>query len=298
MPKILVVGPTPAVQRRVTLGVLQRNQVNRAAHVEVLPSGKGLNCARAAARLGADVEALLFLGGEPGAWVLHAAKEEGIRVRAVDAPSPTRTCCTLIETQEGCVTELVENAGPVDSASEDAFVRAYQECVQDAAAVVFAGTLPAGAQPTMYRKLAEMADFRPTILDTQGQALLAALPARPTLAKPNRHEIAAATACSTETREGLCQAVARLHELGARNVLVTDGPRPALFSNGEYATEVCPRQIEVSNPIGSGDALAAGIAVALVRGAPLPEAIQFGIACGAANAEGQGYGRIELSRIP
>jgi tagatose 6-phosphate kinase len=42
--------------------------------------------------------------------------------------------------------------------------------------------------------------------------------------------------------------------------------------------------VEAKNAIGSGDAMMAGIAVGLVRGRSMLEAVRFGAACGAANA--------------
>ena len=38
------------------------------------------------------------------------------------------------------------------------------------------------------------------------------------------------------------------------------------------------------SPVGSGDTLMAGVATALLRGQPLPEALRLGVACGSANA--------------
>jgi tagatose 6-phosphate kinase len=47
---------------------------------------------------------------------------------------------------------------------------------------------------------------------------------------------------------------------------------------------VTPPVVAAVNPIGSGDAMMAGIATALDRGQAMVEAVRFGVACGAANA--------------
>jgi len=44
-----------------------------------------------------------------------------------------------------------------------------------------------------------------------------------------------------------------------------------------------PPAVEVAGPIGSGDSLTAGTLARLARGAEMPEAVAFGIACAAAN---------------
>lgn len=292
---ILVVGPTPAVQRRIVLDELVRNRVNRAAEVEVLASGKGLNCARAVLRLGAETDLLLFLGGAPGDWFRAVALAEGIRVHAVMIPAPTRTCITLIESGSGTETEIVENAAPVGAGDAEGFLRLFAALVPKASVVVFTGTLPQEMPVDAYARMVRTAaDYGASaIVDAQGASLLAAAEAAPLLVKPNTHELAAATGLDCSSRAGLRKAVARLLGLGARYVLVTDGQNPAVLGSCEGFLEIQPPTVPPGNSIGSGDSVAAGVAVALREGKSLADAIRFGIACGSANASGAGYGRID-----
>jgi fructose-1-phosphate kinase PfkB-like protein len=64
---------------------------------------------------------------------------------------------------------------------------------------------------------------------------------------------------------------------GAKNIYVSESP-------GVRASTFSPPPVQTKNPIGSGDAMMAGIAVGLVRGQSILEAVRFGAACGAANA--------------
>jgi tagatose 6-phosphate kinase len=64
---------------------------------------------------------------------------------------------------------------------------------------------------------------------------------------------------------------------GAKSIYVSESP-------GARASTFSPPRVQTKNPIGSGDAMMAGIAVGLVRGQPILEAVRFGAACGAANA--------------
>ena len=278
-----------------TFAEIERGAVNRAVECEVLPSGKGVNCARAAVRLGADALALLLLGGATGEWMAAELASEGIRVAAVQSPAPTRTCTTLVERESGVVTELIESGGAVDRGTLDAFAAAFRARAADAEIVIITGTLPAGADDDLYARLLESVPdcAARTIVDSQGEALLAALAQRPLLAKPNRHEIAAATRMETDTDGGLRAAIRALHAAGAVHVLVSDGLRPAWFSDGESVSLVHPPPTPAPNPIGSGDCLAAGIAAGLMRGMPMLDAVRLGIACGTANASGQGYARFD-----
>jgi tagatose 6-phosphate kinase len=64
---------------------------------------------------------------------------------------------------------------------------------------------------------------------------------------------------------------------GAKGIRVSEAP-------GIRASILTPPRVKTKNPIGSGDAMMAGIAVGLVRGQSMLEAVRFGAACGAANA--------------
>lgn len=293
--RILIVGPTPAVQRRWSFDAFERNQVNRVGQVEVLAAGKGINCARAALRLEMEPQVLTFLGGESGQWLGRVVRDEGILVRSVEATSPTRTCCTLVDKQAGEVSEIVENAGAVSEQEVEQFLAAYHEELGASWMVVLIGTLPPGAPEDLYQCLTQTASERgvPVLVDAQGPALLAAIAAGPLLVKPNRRELAAATGCACDDDAGLRQAIVRLHAMGAHHVLVTDGEKPAYLSDRQNLTRLTPPWVPANNPIGSGDTLSAAIATALVRGDTVGQAVRFGMGCACANTAGEGYGRFD-----
>jgi 1-phosphofructokinase family hexose kinase len=275
------------------------NQVNRAVEVEQLASGKGINCARVVANLKQPVVALLFVGGESGAWLRRAVQAEGIATAAVDVPQPTRTCFTILETGAGTTTELVENAAPVGLDAVHAYLAEFRQIVGKSRVVACIGSIPPGVPVTLYREMVQIAADRklPVIVDTQGDPLLMALQAHPLLVKPNRTELAVTTGQDCNSDAGLEKAVEMLHREGARNVVVTDGGNEVAFSDGRRMARLMPPSIRPQNPIGSGDAIAGGIAVALVEGKSVGEAVRFGIACGTANAAGSGYGRFNPALV-
>jgi sugar/nucleoside kinase (ribokinase family) len=75
-----------------------------------------------------------------------------------------------------------------------------------------------------------------------------------------------------------------LIERGARSVVVTQGKAAVWIMEGESAWELTPPEVApVVNPIGSGDCLAAGLALGLARGESLLDAARLGIAAASAN---------------
>ncbi len=296
---ILIVGPSPAAQRRLVFPSLKLDAVNRAVKVERLASGKPINAVRAAVRLGKPARALVFLGGDTGAWMRRELEAEGLPLRVIPTAAATRLCDTVIESESNRVTELVENAGAVSETEVAAFRRAFAEELASARLMVLIGTLPPGLPPTIYREMTAAAVARglPVIVDAQGDALRHALEARPLLVKPNRHELGAALGMDCRDEDGLCRALSELHRRGATWAAISDGPGPVSLSNGSQWATFPPPKITPRNPIGSGDAMTAGMAAALLDGAEMPEALRHGIACGAASAAGEGYGRLDPQRV-
>lgn len=69
----------------------------------------------------------------------------------------------------------------------------------------------------------------------------------------------------------------RLLELGPASVVVTLGPAGSVgLERGGSPVEVPARRVEVVDTTGAGDAFVGAMATALVRGAPLSEALEFG----------------------
>lgn len=294
---ILVVGPSPAFQQKMTFDAIALDAVNRARTVETLPSGKPINCARALVRLGAPARVVLFLGGATGEWIRCGLAAEGIPFRGVACAAENRIACTLRETAGERTTELVENARAVSAAEAEAFLAAAQEEIAGANALLLSGSTPEGFPPAIYRDLAAAAVRRglPVVVDTQSAALLAALEARPTIAKPNRAELAAAVGRPLASPSDRDAAMREIHRRGATHVIVSDGAREVAWLREGRCLIFHPPAVRAVNAIGCGDVLASVLALTLAEGGTLEEGMRWGIACAAANAAGMGYARFDPS---
>ena len=78
---ILVVSLSPAWQRTLEFDRLALGEVNRAKRVIETASGKGVNVARVAKQLGADVLLLTVLGGDRGRRLERSLKMQQLPVR-------------------------------------------------------------------------------------------------------------------------------------------------------------------------------------------------------------------------
>ena len=76
--RLVTVTPNPSIDRLYELERLVRGEVNRPTTETLVAGGKGLNVARAATALGAEVRAVGLLAGHAGRWLADALAAEGI----------------------------------------------------------------------------------------------------------------------------------------------------------------------------------------------------------------------------
>lgn len=302
--RILCVGLTPCLQRTLFFDRFTPGAVNRAVSVRETASGKAVNVARVGAALGVPATVLGFVGGETGKRFVQFLDGSGLEHRLIECAAPTRICQTLVDRAraDGSVTELVEEAVLPDPDAWRAFDHLFRATVAspDVGLVVISGSPPPGSASDIYHRSIRIArDFRiPVLLDSQKSYLLEALAARPWCVKLNREELAASIGRAMDSEAALREGVGELRNRGGEHVMITDGPNPALVAAGRELYTVEPPVLnQVINPIGSGDALSAGIAVGTLRGFAFPEAVRLGMACGAANALTDTAGVVEAERV-
>jgi 1-phosphofructokinase len=92
-------------------------------------------------------------------------------------------------------------------------------------------------------------------------------------------------------------AAVELHERGAVTAVVTAGRVGAALAGAGVKLYLPAPEVTVANPIGAGDALAAGLAASLEDGHRIEDAVAYGIACAAAVVEVGITGSPARSRI-
>lgn len=280
---ILAAGLTPAWQQIMRFTRVRSGEVNRAAEVHGCASGKAINAGMALAALGAPAHTLSPAGGWPGQALRAEFAERGLAATWIATGAATRICTTILDESAGTSTELVENAAALSEAELAEFAGGFRTLAGQANAVVLTGSLPKGTPSGFYQALLERTSC-PVVLDARGPELLAALACRPSVVKPNREELALTVGRELPDRASVLSALRGLIEAGAGAVVVTQGKSGVWIMDAESAWELTPPTVApVVNPIGSGDCLAAGIALGLAGGDTLVNAVRFGIAAAAAN---------------
>jgi len=294
---ILCVGLTPALQEIRQFTRFVPGAVNRATAVTHSAAGKGVNTARILHTLGAPALATGFLGGDTGRLILDSLRRWGVRHDFVRVPERTRVCVTVLDAATGQTTELVEEARYPSRQAWNSFDCRYARLSRRAAMVVLSGALMPGAPVTTYRRLVKLAGSVPVIIDSQKEPLRRVLPLRPFIAKLNVHELENTLGRPLRAEPAILRGACELLAAGAQHVVLTHGAAGAWLVTPTGTWHYRPPRIRAVNPIGSGDAVTAGIAFGLWKNRPLVEAVRLGVACGTANALTQEVGDVRVADV-
>lgn len=284
---IYTVTLNPALDRELTVPMIEFDAVLRASASRSDCGGKGFNVSRMLASLGGESVALGFAGGRTGESLRDGLEALGIATAFVPIAGETRTNVSIV-THNHDHHIKVNEAGPTISADEQAaLVAQVRELARPGDWWVLAGSLPPGLAPTIYADLIshiQTAGGR-VVLDTSGEPLRAACGAQPFLVKPNALEASQLTGRPVENIEQALAAATALE--GIEIVVISMGSEGALLAQGGCGWLATPPSIQERNPIGAGDSLVGGLVWGLSQGDVLT-ALRWGVACGAATASRDG----------
>ena len=241
-------------------------------------------------RLGWPTIAFGFLAGEIGLLAEKALDNEGVQYHFVHVPGQTRLNVALIDESTGVLTNYNGRGLRVDEESVARLDEVLTFWLQAGSVLVLAGSLPRGMPEDTYARYIELAKAAgsKTILDADGEPLRLGLEAEPTLIKPNRPEAQRLLGRQLPNLEAVTDAARELAATRSTIVIISMGGNGAVYATKDGAWLAVPPDIELNSSVGSGDALVAGLAVALAGDRPLVEGLREGTAAGAATAQTAG----------
>ncbi len=142
--RVLAIGLNPVMQKTIVLNHLWENEVNRSAHHMLSVAGKGANTARVLTELGADTIHISHAGGLFHQTFGEMLAADGIRTRIAQSGSEIRLCYTLINSERGTVTEIVEEANPVQETTDAEIRSLFLDSIDAIGTVTISGTKAAG----------------------------------------------------------------------------------------------------------------------------------------------------------
>lgn len=292
-PALLCITPAPAIDRTAHVERISLGDVLRPLELVALPGGKGVNAARAAARLGGRVMTTGIAGGHAGRWIEQALAEEGLVPHWSYALAESRTTYVTVD-RTGAAVIVYEHPSPATEEEFAAFLRLLEEeLLPRCGRALVAGSIPAGIDARGHAAIVVVCRRagRPLLVDASGAGLRAALDARPDIVKIGRIEAIEAGLVGPEATT--LRVATSLVDRGARLAVVTDGPREVAAADLERTWRVEVPQVEAVNAVGSGDSFNAAFSLALMDGAPTETALVRGVAAGSANALALGAGMLD-----
>jgi fructose-1-phosphate kinase PfkB-like protein len=298
-----VVCLNPTLQKTFRLPRLDPGQVNRVSSFRLDLAGKGANTTRILSQLGEQAIHLTQAGGSELPVFTRLVEQDRLDVRCVEADIEIRTCYTLLGEADGTATEIVEAGWPAPAGLGEAIHERYRDLLPDSHTVIIAGSKAPGFRATLFPEMVREARERglDVVLDIRGSDLTGSLAYQPTIVKINVNEFSAtfldeALPEETPTHAMPAELLERMREVSAglgTGLVLTNGAQPALFVEDGLVREIAPAPVEPVNPIGSGDAVTAGIAAGLHRGGTFREAIELGLDCARRNVLLERPGTIE-----
>ena len=258
----------------------------RGREVGYVVGGKGVNVLRGLGCLGQRTRPALFLGGE-----VERACDRLLRQQDRFDPivtwteAPTREILT-VRTEGSADQTAFFDPNPVIRAEEcDDLMRRLEGVLPEADWCVMSGSSPCGATDGCYAalvRLAREAGVR-TLVDTYGACFLPVMQAGPDVVKMNQRECESGWGHPLLTGRDVRESMRWMLGFPVTCAAITFGSRGCAVACNDDVWGWRPPKVEVVNPIGAGDAMAAGWIDAWSRGEDPRQASRWGMACAVAS---------------
>jgi len=296
---IYTITLNPTIDRTMHFPKLEIGKLNRATRSLTDLSGKGVNVSVALRSFGLESVITGFAAGIYGEILVEGLRRQGYTCEFLQVPGETRSNITVIDEATGITTKLNEPGPHVSQKHINQFQEYLSERVKAGDICIFSGSLPVGAPTLTYAQLISTTKRNGALalIDTSGPALKEACLVQPDLVKPNTEEAEELVSHPLNGPQEIVAGAQEILRLGPRRVLLSMGPRGALFaSEGEIWLAQPPKIKEVS-AVGAGDAALAGALWAWLQGLPPAEIAHWATAAGTAAALKDGSAMPTMEQI-
>jgi 1-phosphofructokinase family hexose kinase len=298
---IVCLAANPSVDRLFEVERLVKGDIHRPSSFVQVAGGKGLNVARAARALGADVCAVALLRGHSGRWLQEALAAEGVEGEFVWTHGENRSSLSVADRETAGLTEFYEHGAVAPAAAWVELTHATVTRCSPGAWLTISGSMPRGAPNAGYRDLigeVRAAGVR-VALDSEGERLSAALAAGPDVVKLNVAEAGELLDLPTARGDDSLAAASKIRDMAGGDGhagIVTRGSQGVMLAAPDGTLYEGVLYVRGRYPVGSGDSFLAGLVTALDRGRDWEDALRVALGAGAANAELPGAAKLDPSR--
>ncbi|MBW9171686.1 1-phosphofructokinase [Clostridium estertheticum] len=279
---IYTVTFNPAIDYVITVDDFKAGSINRVDSEEKFAGGKGINVSRVLNNFGIKTKALGFVGGFTGKFIIDSLESQGVETDFIEISGDTRINVKLNSKEE---TEI-NGAGPVIKDEDLNKLFTIVEGLTSNDYLVLSGNVQKSVPRDIYARLQKKCASNnvKVIVDTTGDALVATLPNKPFLIKPNNHELGEIFNKELTDTDEIIKYAKKLIVMGAQNVIISMAERGALLICESGVYHATPAKGKVQNSVGAGDSVIAGFLAKYSQSKDIIEAFRWGATSGSATA--------------
>ncbi len=268
MKRVLTMTMNPCIDRTLFFSHFRSGETNYVDKVIEEAAGKGINAAVALAHIHVPVKAMGFAYKENANSLYEKLNAEQIPYEFVELEGKMRVNQKLFDKSCMEMTECNERGREVSREDVEKLLKLLQNELREASVLVLGGSVPPGAEDTIYARMIHMAKEAGvlTVLDASGKLMREGIKEKPYLIKPNLEEfIDSFLYEETEkvTEEKIEKTAMQLVTEGIENVCISLGKEGMLLVNHDGAWKYPAIETEVKSLQGAGDAMVAGLCKAI-----------------------------------
>lgn len=284
---ILTLTLNPAIDHVLLVEKFELARTIRASVETRTPSGKGIGSSLVLQELGAETLALGLKAGHAGVMLASMLDDIGVKHHLLDVSGETRIATIIVDQQTGQQSTISAVSLAASQRHLSEMLDLLTENAHQAWGLICAGSLPPGlpddSYATIIQRSRQLGMY--TLLDTSGAALTKGIVGLPHILKINDSELNAlqpGITISVASPEMIRQSLTRLRQYigiwASDAIIVTLGSRGglAVTLDGSYFAQ--PLKLVVESTAGAGDALNAGLMMALSQGESWKQALVWGTA--------------------
>lgn len=295
MPQIVTLTMNPALDIATATKVIRPIHKLRCEEPRYDPGGGGINVARAIHRLGGNALAVFPRGGLSGERLCQLLRTEGVPHAPIPIDGFTRESFAVVEQQSGRQYRFILPGPRLTEAEQERCVEELAAHLSDATYLVASGSLPPGVPDDFYSRIGGLARRHTAlfVLDTSGPALTGAGD-EIFLLKTSLSELEQLAGERLPQAGDQERAARDVVAKGRAQALVLSlGANGALLATEQAVQRFAALPVDAVGSVGAGDSMLGGIVSCLGNGWQLAEAVQFGMAAGAAALLRPGTGLCE-----
>ncbi len=302
--KIIAVLLNPTIDQIFLIDHFQVGGTFKVKSSIIYPVGKAISFSLGVRELTKEKEILkviALISQEDISLYSNFLTAKGIDFEFVKVKGKTRSNKTINDLVNHTTTHIREEGFKVEKQDIESITKILTKTIQKGDMCVFSGSIPPNAETTIYSKLISLAKQKgaQTALDSNGEALLEGVKARPNILKPNLVELSQIlkkseinelnTADISKISANLLKEGRTLLNEDTKVVLITLGKDGALCITKDSAF-YGNVTVDAKDTVGSGDSFLAGFILNYVLKKDILMCFKSAIACGAANTLTPGPG--------